>query len=62
VGQKSPKPKKLRFQKSRVKMKLIVFSRSRRCNSSRVCPWRAESKCKFLHGCFGSATEENSTS
>ena len=38
------------------------FFRRRRCNSSRVCTWRAESKCKILRGCFGSATEENSTS
>ena len=30
VGQKSPKPKKLGFQKSRVKMTLIVFFRRRR--------------------------------
>ena len=37
VEQNSPKPKKMRFQKSRVKTMLIVFRR-RRCNSSRVCP------------------------
>ena len=37
VGQNSPKPKKLRVQKSRVETMLIVF-RPRRCNSSRVCP------------------------
>jgi len=38
MGQDSPKPKKLRFQKSRVKTMLISFFRRRRCNSSRVCP------------------------
>ena len=38
AGQNSPKAKKLRFQKSRVKTMLIVFFRRRRCNSSRVCP------------------------
>ena len=38
VGQNSPKPKKVRFQKSRVKTMLNVFFRRRRCNSSRVCP------------------------
>jgi len=56
AGQNSPKPKKLRFQKSRVKTMLIVFFRRRRCNSSRVCPWRAKSKCRIPRGCFGSAT------
>jgi len=38
VRQKSPKPKKLLFQKSRVKMMVIVFFGRRRCNSSKVCP------------------------
>ena len=39
VGQNSPKPKKLRFQKLRVKTMLIFcFFRRRRCSSSRVCP------------------------
>jgi len=38
MGQNSPKPKKLRFQTSGLKMMLIVFFRHRRCNSSRVCP------------------------
>ena len=38
------------------------FFQRRRYSSSRVCPWWAESKCRILRGCFGSATEENSTS
>jgi hypothetical protein len=31
---------------------LCFFSRRRRCNSSRVCSWRVESKCRILRGCF----------
>jgi len=38
VGQNSPKPKKLRFQKIGSDEDVNCLFRSRRCNSSRVCP------------------------
>jgi len=47
--------------KSREKTMLIAFFRRTRCNSSRVCPWRAESKRRIQRGYFWSTTEENST-
>jgi len=38
VEQNSPKPRKMRFQKSGVKVMLVVFFQRRRCNLWRVCP------------------------
>ena len=61
VVQNSPKPKKL-ISKIEIEDDINCFFRRRKCNSSRVCPWKAESKCRILRWCFGSATEENLTS
>jgi hypothetical protein len=50
VGQNSPKPKKLRFQKSRVNKMLIVFIRLRRCNSSKFVPEGQKINVEFYVG------------
>jgi len=61
-GAKLSKTKETAILKIASEYDVNCIFRRRRCNSSRVCPCRAESKCRILCGCFGSATEENSTS
>jgi len=60
VGETSPRPKKLRFQKSRVKNILAIFFRLARRNPQRICSGGWNYQCSVLQRCNGKAPKQNS--
>ena len=60
VGETSPQPKKMRFQKSRMKTMLVIFFDWLGVIHKEFVP-EGETQCSVLHRCNGKAPKQNST-
>jgi hypothetical protein len=60
VGETSPRPKKLKFQRSRVMTMLIIFFRHSRRSAQRIHTGRKNNKCLILYRSNGSPPEAHS--